>query len=235
MNNNEYAFIEYVPDPRVYPTYESLPDYTNWMKPEGILGYRLVDHLGNMIDVPTKDCKRAFDNGDIRIVNLNKINETNSVQRSASFKGVFPIVNNFPDTVDAASKAKIDSILKKAKAHGMEIIIKNKIRTGCGHFCTAYLIKHQDGIVDAIIEVPDNVFFLNLSERPMLFSNRIRTFNLNGTVKFVGGANLRHCIYMFMFLNDCKIDLSDFNVFNKQSLQQNHWSFRKVRVSNSQF
>lgn len=214
----KYAFIEYVADPKIYDNVSKLPDYNHWLPNEHIIGYRLVDTLGNIVEVAPEKCKNAFDNGGIVIVNINKIYSTKAVQRSARFNGVFAINNSLPSVVENHYKKFVSNYIESAKAHGSEVVQKS-VRTGCGHKCLVTLFKHNN-ITDAIIEIPDNVFFLNLSERPQVFSKRMEQFNINGTVKIIGGTNLKHCIWMLSSLCKCNIDLTDFTINNKKALKQ---------------
>ena len=73
MISNDFAFIEYVPLPQ-YIEYAKSLAYNNWMDANAIAYYRLVNRRGEFVDIKPEECKKAFDSGEITIVNINKIN-----------------------------------------------------------------------------------------------------------------------------------------------------------------
>ena len=165
-----------------------------------IYGYRLQDSQGNIKDVYADQLKNAIRNQQIQVINLtltsdNRLVDTTSVQ---------PPQTKVQQPQISDEEQKIKNLILKSKALGL----LKEIPTYCGHHCT--LISKSN--TDHIIYIPDDVTHLNKDGSNKTFSDNIQ--ELQGTLRVIGGHNLKDTNCMF---NECQaqsLDLTSFNTSN---------------------
>lgn len=165
-----------------------------------IYAYRIQDFQGNTRDVYSDQLKQAIRNNEINIVNLRLTSDnrlvsttlTQQTQKSTSTKYKTSKISN----------KQIQSIIDKAKLLGIHT---EELPTACNHKC--YLISMSD--TQHIVYIPDDVTKLNQTALAAVFTFSIKY--LQGSLKVVGGKNIKDASFMFYKCQAQSIDLSSFD------------------------
>ena len=173
-----------------------------------IYGYQLQDSQGNTKDVTPDQLKTAIRNNQINIVNLtltldNRLIDTTKTEQPQE---------QVPQILE---EQKIKNIILKSKALGLPV---KEIKAYCNYKC--YLISKSN--TEHIIYIPEDVLRLNKDQYNLTFTKHIR--DIQGTLKVIGGHNLKNTSYMFKYCKAQSIDLSYFNtskVTNMHSMFDN--------------
>lgn len=156
-----------------------------------IYGYRLQDSQGNIRDVYSDPLKQAIKNGQITILNLTLTSDNRLVDTSEK------------QPQPESEEQQLKNYIAKCQMLGIQLKIM-EIPTFCGHHCT--LISESE--TQHIIYIPDNVTELN-AQGQLVFTNQI--MNLKGTIKVIGGHNLKNANSMF---DSCKAQYLDLSKFD---------------------
>ena len=143
-----------------------------------IYGYRLQDSQGNTKDVYADQLKQAIKNQQINIINLtlpsdNRLIDTTPTQQPQP---------------KISEEQRIKNMIAKSKTLGFPV---KEIPTACNHKC--YLISKSE--TQHIIYIPDDVTHLNEDYYILTFTKHIK--ELQGTIKVIGGHNLKNSDTMF--------------------------------------
>jgi len=173
-----------------------------------IYGYRLQDPQGNTKDVTPDQLKQAIKNQQIAIINLtltsdNRLIDTTQVQQSKQ-----------PQAPQISEEQRIKNMIAKSKTLGFPV---KEIPTACNHKC--YLISKSE--TQHIIYIPDDVTHLNEDYYILTFTKHIK--ELQGTIKVIGGHNLKNSDTMFRKCEAQSLDLSSFNTSNITSMERMFW------------
>ena len=173
-------------------------------KHNNIYGYHLQDQQGNIKDVTPDQLKTAIQNQQITIINLTLTSDNR-------------LVDTTPTQQPQISEEQIKSMIVKARILG----ILEEIPTACGHKC--YLIS-QSGI-QHIIYIPDDVTELNMASCVLTYTEHIQ--NLHGTLKIIGGNNLKNANSMFY---DCRMHSLELSSFNTSKVVNMEHMFTQCRA-----
>ena len=186
-----------------------------------IYGYQLQDSQGNTKDVYADQLKQAIRNNQITIINLTLTSDNRLIDTT-----VQQIQPKVPQPQISDEEQKIKNYILKAKTLGFQV---KEIPTYCGHHCI--LISKSE--TQHIIYIPDDVTHLNENCFNETFTDNI--YRLQGTLKVIGGHNLKDTNCMF---NECQaqsLDLSSFDTSNVTNMYNMFWCCQAQSLDLSSF
>ena len=161
-----------------------------------IYGYRLQDKKGQVLDVKPDKLKQAIKNNQITIINLTLTADN----RLIDIKSQHQQSDKKQTQSQQIEEQKLQKIITKARLLG----ISKNIQTFCGHTCELISLSDKH-----IIIIPDDVTKLNGNTGKLTFTTHIQ--QLQGTIKVIGGKNLRDVSHMFEECEAQSLDLSSFD------------------------
>lgn len=169
-----------------------------------IIGYTIIDSLGNTMDVKAEALKQA--------IKTNKIVVDNLVLTSDN-----KLINKTKLNEQTQKRTDIESLVNKAMTLGPKAYI-----SGCGH--SYYILENKDTVV---IIIPNNVKRIIGKHNEVPIYSNIRCESL----KVVGGAGLNDGYRLFHKCEAKEIDLSKFDTSNIDDMSQMFYKCRAEKIN----
>ena len=146
-------------------------------KQNKIISYTLRDQNNQIIEITPTNLKQAIKSGEVRVINLSLTPDNR-------------LINKIPKAHTLSLDDQIQLQVNKARMLG----IVDTINTYCKHQC--YIIHKSE--IEHILLIPSDVVQLNSNSKFFLeVTSHLQ--NLLGTIKVIGGRNLRDANNLFMY------------------------------------
>lgn len=171
-----------------------------------IIGYTIIDSLGNTMDVKAEALKQAIKTNKMVVDNLVLTSDNKLINKT-----------KLKEQTQKRTDTDIESLVNKAIALGPKAYV-----SGCGH--NYYILENKDTVV---VIIPNNVKRIIDKHNGVPIYSNIRCESL----KVVGGAGLKDGYRLFHRCEAKEIDLSKFDTSKIDNMSQMFYQCRAEKIN----